>query len=359
MDVKKTRTTNPMAKPLNEEAAGTLGFGNYFSDHMFVMKYSPEKGWHDAEIKPLEDLRFHPAAMGLHYGQEIFEGMKAYRAKDGRVVLFRPYENAKRWNNSCDRMCMPQMDEEMFVGSIKAIVDFDSDWIPHADGTSLVLRPAMVATTASLGVHPSDEYLFFIITSPSGAYYPEGINPVSIYVEDEYIRAAKGGMGFAKTGGNYAGSMKAAKLAEEKGFTQVLWLDGTEKKYVEEVGAMNMMFVIDDTIVTAPLDGTILPGVTRASVLKLAEDKGWKVEERKLSIDEICKAFDEGRLSEAFGTGTAAVVSPVGKLQYKDKEMIINNFETGPKAKELYETLISIQVGELPDPYGWVEDVSR
>lgn len=357
MDIKITRTQNPMAKPLAEEEAGTLGFGNYFSDHMFVMNYSPDKGWHDAEIKPLEDLRFHPAAMGLHYGQEIFEGMKAYCTKDDRMLLFRPYENAKRWNNSCDRMCMPPMDEEMFVEAIRKIVDFDRDWAPHAEGTSLVLRPAMVATTASLGVHPSDEYVFFIITSPSGAYYPEGIDPVSIYVEDEYIRAAMGGTGFAKTGGNYAGSLKAAKLAEEKGFTQVLWLDGIEKKYVEEVGSMNMMFVIDGTIITAPLDGTILPGVTRSSVMQLAKDRGWNVEERKLSIDEICKAYDEGRLDEAFGTGTAAVVSPVGKLQYKDKEMIINDFKTGPKAKELYDSLLSIQIGDAEDPYGWVVEV--
>ena len=357
MDIKVTRTMTPMSKPLAEEKAGTLGFGNFFSDHMFLMNYTKEKGWHDARICPLTDLKFHPAAMGLHYGQEIFEGMKSYRTKDDRMLLFRPYENAKRWNDSAERMCMPQMDEDMFVDSIKAIVDMDRDWAPHAEGTSLVLRPAMVATTPNLGVHPSDEYIFFIITSPSGAYYPEGIDPVSIYVEDEYIRAARGGTGYAKTGGNYAGSLKAAQLAAEKGFTQVLWLDGIEKKYVEEVGSMNMMFVIDGTIITAPLDGTILPGVTRSSVIQLARDKGLKVEERKLSIDEICEAYDAGKLDEAFGTGTAAVVSPVGKLQYKDKEMIINDFKTGPIAKDLYDSLLSIQIGDSPDPYGWMIEV--
>ncbi len=358
MDIKITRTTAPKAKPLAEEAAGTLGFGRFFSDHMFLMDYDEGIGWHDPRIEPYHSLSLDPASAVLHYGQEIFEGMKAYRSKDDRMLLFRPTNNASRWNDSARRMCMPTMSPEMYCEALKAIVKFDSDWAPHAPGTSLVLRPAMIALDPFLGVHPSAKYLFFILCSPSGAYFKNGMAPVSIYVEEEFIRAAPGGTGFAKCGGNYAGSMLASERVAEKGYDQVLWLDGIEHRYVEEVGAMNMMFVIDDTIVTAPLEGTILPGVTRDSVLTLARDAGFKTEERRLAIDEVFRAAHEGRLSEAFGTGTAAVVAPVGKLAYRGEEIIINKGETGPKAAYLYDRLLNIQLGNYEDKYGWVVPVT-
>ena len=354
MEIKITRTTRPVAKPLAQEEAGTLGFGNYFSDHMFLMDYEEGKGWHNARIEPFHRLAIHPAATALHYGQEIFEGMKAYRSKNDEILFFRPRNNAQRWNDSARRMCMPAMDPDLYCQALNALVDLERDWVPHAPGTSLVLRPAMIATDPYLGVHPSKRYLFFILCSPSGAYFKNGLAPVSIYVEEEFIRAAPGGTGFAKCGGNYAGSMLAGERAAEKGYDQVLWLDGKEHKYVEEVGSMNMMFVIDGTIVTAPLDGTILPGVTRDSILTLAKDAGWKTEERKISIDEVYQAAHEGRLDEAFGTGTAAVVSPVGKLCYKGEEIVIHNGEIGPKAAYLYDRLLNIQLGNYEDKFGWV-----
>ena len=354
MEIKITRTTRPVAKPLAQEEAGTLGFGNYFSDHMFLMDYEEGKGWHNARIEPFHRLAIHPAATALHYGQEIFEGMKAYRSKNDEILFFRPRNNAQRWNDSARRMCMPAMDPDLYCQALNALVDLERDWVPHAPGTSLVLRPAMIATDPYLGVHPSKRYLFFILCSPSGAYFKNGLAPVSIYVEEEFIRAAPGGTGFAKCGGNYAGSMLAGERAAEKGYDQVLWLDGKEHKYVEEVGSMNMMFVIDGTIVTAPLDGTILPGVTRDSILTLAKDAGWKTEERKISIDEVYQAAREGRLDEAFGTGTAAVVSPVGRLCYKGEEIVIHNGKIGPKAAYLYDRLLNIQLGNYEDKFGWV-----
>ncbi len=354
MEIKVTHTTKPFAKPIEQEAAGSLGFGNYFSDHMFLMDYEEGIGWHNARIEPYHPLALDPAAAVLHYGQEIFEGMKAYRAKDNRILFFRAKMNAARWNQSAVRMCMPTMDPELYCRALNAIVDIDRDWTPHAPGTSLVLRPAMIALDPCLSVHPSKKYLFFILCSPSGAYYKNGMAPVSIYVEEHYIRAAVGGTGYAKCGGNYAGSMLAAEKAAEMGYDQVLWLDGIEHKYVEEVGSMNMMFVIDGTIITAPLEGTILPGVTRDSIITLAKDAGWKVEERKLGIDEVYQAAHDGRLDEAFGTGTAAVVSPVGRLSYRGEELIINHGEIGPKAQYLYDRLLNIQLGNYEDPYGWV-----
>lgn len=357
MEIKITKTTNPKQKPLAEEAAGTLGFGRFFSDHMFLMDYDEGIGWHDARIEPYHPLSLDPASTVLHYGQEIFEGMKAYRSKDDQILFFRPRNNAARWNASAARMCMPTMDPDMYCEALNAIVSLERDWAPHAPGTSLVLRPAMIALDPYLGVHPSKKYLFFILCSPSGAYFKNGMAPVKIYVEEEFIRAAPGGTGFAKCGGNYAGSMLASERVAEKGYDQVLWLDGIEHKYVEEVGAMNMMFVIDDTIITAPLDGTILPGVTRDSILTLAREAGWKTEERRLSIDEVFQAAREGRLDEAFGTGTAAVVAPVGQLCYKGEEIIIHNGETGPKAAYLYDRLLNIQLGNYEDKYGWVTPV--
>ncbi len=354
MDIKITKTQTPKAKPLAEEAAGALGFGKFFTDHMLLMDYDEGIGWHDARIEPYHPLAIDPAATVLHYGQEIFEGMKAYRSKNDDILFFRARKNAERWNRSAERMCMPQMDPDMYCEALNAIVNLERDWTPHASGASLVLRPAMIAMDPYLGVHPAKKYLFFILCAPSGIYFKNGMAPVSIYVEEEYIRAAPGGTGFAKCGGNYAGSMLASERVAEKGYDQVLWLDGREHKYVEEVGAMNMMFVIDDTIVTAPLDGTILPGVTRDSVLTLARDAGWKTEERKLAIDEVYQAAHEDRLNEAFGTGTAAVVSPVGKLCYKGEEIIINNGEAGPKAAYLYNRLLNIQLGNYEDKFGWV-----
>ena len=354
MEIKITRTTRPFAKPLAQEEAGTLGFGKYFSDHMFLMDYDEENGWHNARIEPYHPLELDPAATVLHYGQEIFEGMKAYRSKNDEILFFRARKNAERWNQSAARMCMPTMDLDMYLEALNAIVNVERDWVPHAYGTSLVLRPAMIATDPFLGVHPSKKYLFFILCSPSGAYFKNGMNPVNIYVEEEYIRAAPGGTGFAKCGGNYAGSLLAAAKAEAKGYEQVLWLDAKEHKYVEEVGGMNMMFVIDDTNITAPLDGTILPGVTRDSILTLAKDAGYKTEERRLSIDEVVQAAHEGRLNEAFGTGTAAVVAPVGKLCYKGEEIVVNNGQTGPKAAYLYDRLLNIQLGNYEDKFGWV-----
>lgn len=354
MEVKITKTTRPFAKPLEQEAAGQLGFGNYFTDHMFLMDYDEGIGWHDARIEPYHDLCLNPAAAVLHYGQEIFEGMKAYRSKDDEILFFRAKMNAARWNQSAERMCMPTMDPDVYCQALNAIVNLERDWAPHAPGTSLVLRPAMIALDPCLGVHPSKRYLFFILCSPSGAYYKNGMAPVSIYVEEQYIRAAPGGTGYAKCGGNYAGSMKAAELVADKGFDQVLWLDAIEHKYVEEVGSMNMMFVIDGTIITAPLEGTILPGVTRDSIITLAKEAGYKVEERHLAIDEVFAAAHAGRLDEAFGTGTAAVVSPVGRLSYRGEELIINGGEIGPKAKYLYDRLLNIQLGNYEDKYGWV-----
>ncbi len=359
MEIKITRTTAPLEKPMEAEKAGTLGFGQYFSDHMFLMEYDEGTGWHDARVEPYHNLSIDPAASVLHYGQEIFEGMKAYRTKEDEILFFRPLMNAARWNQSAKRMCMPTMEPEMYMEALQAVVDVDRDWTPHAYGTSLVLRPTMIALEKSLGVHPAKKYLFFIICSPSGAYYKNGMAPVSIYVEEEYIRAAAGGTGYAKCGGNYAGSMLAGEKAEELGYDQVLWLDGVERKYIEEVGSMNMMFVIDDTIITAPLAGTILPGVTRNSILTLASDAGWKVEERKLSIDEVYEAAREGRLNEAFGTGTAAVVSPVGKLCWRGEELVINGGKIGPKAQYLFDRLLGIQLGNLEDVYGWTKVCER
>ena len=351
LDIKITRTATPKAKPTDETK---LGFGKKFSDHMFVMDYTEGEGWHDARIVPYGPFELDPATVVFHYAQEIFEGMKAYRSKNDEILFFRARKNAERWNQSAARMCMPTMDLDMYLEALNAIVNVERDWVPHAYGTSLVLRPAMIATDPFLGVHPSKKYLFFILCSPSGAYFKNGMNPVNIYVEEEYIRAAPGGTGFAKCGGNYAGSLLAAAKAEAKGYEQVLWLDAKEHKYVEEVGGMNMMFVIDDTIITAPLDGTILPGVTRDSILTLAKDAGYKTEERRLSIDEVVQAAHEGRLNEAFGTGTAAVVAPVGKLCYKGEEIVVNNGQTGPKAAYLYDRLLNIQRGNYEDKFGWV-----
>lgn len=354
MDIKIIKTTTPKAKPQDESK---LGFGKLFSDHMFIMEYDADKGWHDARIEPYHSLTIDPASPVLHYGQEIFEGLKSYRCVDGSVQLFRPEENCIRLNNSAERLCMPAIDVDFNVKAMKALVDVERGWVPKSEGTSLYLRPTMIADGAELGVHPSKRYLYYIICSPSGAYYPRGLAPIRIFVEDKYVRAVKGGVGFAKTGGNYAASLLAAKEASEKGFEQILWLDGVERKYVEEVGAMNMMFVINNTICTAALEGSILPGITRMSILTLAREMGYQVEERKISASELIEAGKSGALQEAFGTGTAAVVSPVGELSYSGESVIINNGEIGAITQKLYDTLTGIQWGKIADTHHWMTRV--
>lgn len=337
-------------KPESEQ---NLGFGKRFTDHMFVAEYTAEKGWHNARIQPYAPFSIDPASPVLHYGQEIFEGLKAYRRADGEILLFRAIENARRMNRSADRMVMPAMDPAMQVEAMERLVDIERDWVPCSEGTSLYLRPTMIADGAALGVHAAPHYYYFIICSPSGAYYANGMKPIRIYIEDTYVRAVKGGMGFAKTGGNYACSLKAAEEANAQGYDQVLWLDGKHNTYVQEVGAMNMMFVIDGKLVTPELDGSILPGITRNSILTMARDRGMEVVETLLSVDELVRAYDEGRLTEAFGTGTAAVVSPVGEITYKGKQMILNGGEIGPVSMSLYEELVGIQRGISEDKRGW------
>lgn len=348
------RTQHPKQKPTDQTR---LGFGNYYTDHMFLMNYDEGKGWHDPRIVPYGPIELDPAAMCLHYGQEVFEGLKAYRTEDGRILLFRPDRNMARLNSSNERLCIPAIDEAFAVEAIKKLVSVDQDWIPTAAGTSLYIRPFIFATEAQVGVHPAQELLFAIILSPVGAYYPEGLNPVKIYVEDKYVRAVRGGMGYTKTGGNYAASLKAQDEAEKVGYTQVLWLDGVERKYIEEVGTMNVFFVIDDEIVTPELQGSILPGVTRMSCIELLKKQGYKVSERRLSIEEVAEAADAGKLKEAFGSGTAAVISPIGELKWDEKVMTINNGEIGTISQHLYDTLTGIQWGKLPDPYGWTVEV--
>ncbi len=334
--------------------SSSLGFGKYFADHMFVMQYRNGTGWHDAAITPYAPFAIDPAAMVLHYGQAIFEGLKAYRGKNGATHLFRPVDNLRRMNASAERMCMPQMPVDEVFEAMRKLVRLDADWVPAAQGASLYIRPTMVATEAALGVRPSNAYTFFIINSPVGAYYPEGFNPVRIYVTDKYVRAVPGGVGFAKTAGNYAASIMAAMEAQSKGFTQVLWLDAVERRYIEEVGTMNIFFLIDDELITPPLTGSILPGITRDSVLRLTRDWGLKVTERKIAIDEVFAANADGRLKEIFGTGTAAVISPVGELHYKGQDCRINNGATGPLAQRLFDEILAIQYGRQEDPYGWV-----
>ena len=335
-----------------------LGFGRYFTDHMFIMDYTEGRGWHDARIVPYGPLTLDPACMVFHYAQEMFEGLKAYRTPDGSIQLFRPDKNIERMNNTNDRLCIPRLDPNDVLDAIKALVAIEEDWVPDVEGTSLYIRPFIIATDVQLGVHPSHTYKLMIILSPVGAYYAEGIKPVKIFVENEYVRAVKGGTGFAKVGGNYACSLIGQKKAEEMGYSQVLWLDGIEHKYIDEVGAMNVFFVIDGKVVTPSLaEGSILPGVTRASCIQLLRDMGYTVEERKLSIDEVEKAYAEGKLNEAFGTGTAAVVSPMGLLDNGKEKMVINNGEIGPIAQKLYDTLTGIQWGKIEDKYSWTVKV--
>ena len=350
LDIKITRTETPKEKPAKGQK---LGFGKIFTDHMFVMNYTEGKGWHDARVVPFQNISLSPAAMVYHYGQEMFEGLKAYRGDNGEAYLFRPDMNAKRANASNDRLCIPRIPEEDFVQAIKEVVAIDKDWIPTEPGTSLYIRPFIIATDEFLGVAPSKTYLFMVILSPSGAYYESGLAPVGIWIEDEFVRAVRGGIGFAKTGGNYAASLIAQQKAHDAGYSQVLWLDGVERKYIEEVGAMNIFFKINGTVITPALNGSILPGITRNSVLELCRSWGYPVEERKISADELIAAQKNGTLEECWGTGTAAVISPVGKLRYVDEVMTINGGSIGELSQKLYDTITGIQTGVLEDPRGW------
>ena len=354
LDIRIERTSSPKAKPADETK---LGFGKIFTDHMFIMDYNPEEGWHDPRIVPYAPIPMDPACVVFHYAQECFEGMKAYRTADDTIQLFRPEKNAERMQSTHDRMCIPPIPVEDFVQAVKALVDVERDWVPHTDGASLYIRPFTIATDVGLGVHASHLYKFMIICAPSGAYYAEGINPVRIYVEDDYIRAAPGLTGFVKCGGNYAASIKAGELAEKKGFSQVLWLDGVERKYVEEVGSMNIFFKIDGKIYTAATVGTVLPGVTRRSCIELMKDWGYEVIEGKLAIQTIMEASRAGKLEEVFGTGTAAVVSPVKELVYEGESAFIGDGKIGPLTQKLYDTLTGIQWGKIEDTKGWTVPV--
>ncbi|MGI5878126.1 MAG: branched-chain amino acid aminotransferase [Christensenellales bacterium] len=352
IEIRKAETL----KPLFEDAS-KLTFGHLFTDHMFTMRYNPEKGWHAPVIEPYRPLELDPSAMVFHYGQTIFEGLKAYRAEDGRALLFRPADNFARMNRSAERMCIPRFDEELAMAGLIELLRLEERWIPTAPGTSLYIRPTIIATDPYLGVRASNTYLFFIILSPVGPYYAEGFKPVRIYVEDEYVRAVRGGTGFTKAAANYAISLLAGEVAKEKGYSQVLWLDGVHRRYVEEVGSMNICFKIGGKIVTPALNGSILPGITRDSVLRLSADMGYPVEERLVEVEELFAAHEQGTLEEVFGTGTAAVVSPVGELRWKDRSVTVGDGQTGPVALALYERLTGIQYGKLPDPYGWSVEI--
>ncbi len=352
MEIKIIENTSP-----KNFVSENLGFGKHFTDHMFLMNYTVGKGWYDARIVPFGNLSLHPAATVFHYGAEIFEGLKAYRTADGNVQLFRPIENVRRMNNSAERLQLPTMPEEDMLQAILEFVKHEKDWVPYGNGESLYLRPFLFGCDEALGVHGIQNSLFVIIASPSGSYYKEGINPVKIMIENDDVRAVRGGTGYAKCGGNYAAANRAGARAEEKGYTQVLWLDGVERKYIEEVGAMNVMFKIDGEIVTPALTGSILPGITRKSCLELLSSKGYRTSERLLSIDELISALEGGKVEEAWGCGTAAVVSPIGKLFYNGKEYLVNDNKIGAVTQELYDTLTGIQWGTLEDKYGWIQKI--
>ncbi len=350
-EINVTRTNAFKPKPEDESK---LGFGKIFSDHMLLINFEEGKGWHDARVVPYGDLSLDPASCVLHYGQEIFEGAKCYRTDKG-FNLFRIRDNFERMNRSAERLGMAQIPVELCLESLLKLLEIDKEWTPHKEGTSLYIRPTMIATDPALGVSASKSYLYYVLLSPSGAYYASGLAPVGIYVEDQLVRAVRGGVGFAKTGGNYAASILAGMKAKHEGYAQVLWLDGVEQRYIEEVGSMNMMFVYDNkTVVTPMLNGSILSGITRDSVLKLARHMGYETEEKRISIEEVISYAKSGKMTEAFGTGTAAVVSPVNKIAYKDEEVGIGDGNIGPITQKLYDTLTGIQFGKLADPFGWI-----
>jgi branched-chain amino acid aminotransferase len=353
LTINKQLTTNPKPKPAPE----TLIFGHTFTDHMFVADYENGKGWHQASIQPYGPLSLEPSIMTFHYAQSVFEGLKCYKADDGGLLLFRPERNFARLNSSNERMCIPKIDEAFALQALYQLLQIERDWVPAAPGTSLYIRPFVFATQASLGVHVSSKYKFMIILSPVGAYYKEGLAPVRIFIEDEYVRAVKGGVGYTKSSANYAISLKGQEKAEQLGYTQVLWLDGVERKYIEEVGAMNVFFKINGELITPQLTGSILPGVTRDSVIRLAQSWGIPVREERISADDLFAAHKAGHLEEALGSGTAAVISPVGVLSRGEQSITISDGKTGALSKKLYDELTGIQYGRRPDPFGWVKKV--
>ena len=347
--IRITRATTKKPKPKDSE----LGFGTVFTDHMFLADFQEEKGWYDPRIEPYGPISLDPATAVFHYAQAVFDGLKAFRGVDGRVRLFRPGKHIERLNNSAKRMCIPPLDPDLAVRSLVELVGLERDWVPSSVGTALYVRPTIIATEPFLGVRPAKSYLYYVILSPVGAYYREGMNPVKILVVDKYVRAAEGGIGDAKTGGNYAASLLAAEEAHAAGFTQVLWLDGVHRKYVEEVGTMNIMLRIGDEVVTPPLAGTILPGVTRDSALTLLREWGVPVSERKMGIDEVIAAAHKGTLREVWGTGTAAVISPVGELSYQGERIVINGGRTGELTARLYQAIVDIQYARVTATRGW------
>ena len=353
MEIKVTRAAQLKEKPESSK----LVFGKCMTDHMLIIDYDEGQGWHDARIVPYGPLQIDPAAKVLHYAEEIFEGLKAYRTADGSIQLFRVMDNIRRMNGSADRLCMPQIPEDMAFEAIKALVEMEQDWVPHEKDTSLYIRPFMIGLDAALGVHSSHHVQFIVVVCPVGAYYPEGLNPVKIYIEDQDVRAVKGGTGMAKTGGNYAASLRAGNRAEKKGYTQVLWLDGVHRKYIEEVGAMNVMFKVNGKILTPDLNGSVLDGITRRSCIQLLKDWGYEVEERRISAEELFEAAKNGTLEEAWGTGTAAVVSPIGELAEGDEKAIINNNQIGEVTQKLYDELTGIQWGRVADPHNWITKI--
>ncbi|MGD9332340.1 MAG: branched-chain amino acid aminotransferase [Desulfobacterales bacterium] len=353
MDITITKAGSLKAKP----DADRLGFGTLFTDHMFNMDYDPEKGWHDPRIEPYAPIPMEPSTMVLHYGQGVFEGLKAYRSGSGGIQMFRPQENFKRLNNSCRLLCIPEFDEGFLLEALKRLLQVEKEWVPDAPETSLYIRPTIIAMDPFLGVRASHTYRFFIILSPVGAYYPEGFNPIKIQVTREHVRAVRGGVGEAKTLGNYAASLLAGDKAHRAGYTQVLWLDGVEKKYVEEVGSMNIFFVLGEELVTPALNGSILPGITRDSVLALGRKWHLTVSERHIAIDEVVEAHEAGHLKEIFGAGTAAVISPVGELNYDGRTLHVGDGKVGPLAQKFYRAITDMQYGLTDDPMGWIVSV--
>ena len=351
MEIKIDNTAPVATKKRPPDAE--LGFGKYTTDHMFVMNYNREAGWHDARIEPYGDLRLDPAAMVLHYNQEVFEGLKAYHLEDGGVGLFRPEKNIERMNASARRMVMPEINPDLFLRALKELILIDRGWIPKSEGTSLYIRPTMIASEAALGVRPAEEYLFYVILGPVGAYYPEGFSPTRIYVSDKYVRAVTGGAGEAKTSGNYGPTLLVQQQAARRGYAQVLWLDAKEHRYVEEVGTSNIFVCIDDQLVTPPLGGTILPGITRDSVIAMAGHWGLNVSQRPVSIEEIIEGCQSGSLTEMFATGTAAVISPVGELGFRGEDHRVGDGKTGELSQKFYDEITAVQYGRKEDPFGW------
>ncbi len=354
LNIRIEKTTQPKPKP----EMSKVSFGTTFTDHMFLMDYSAREGWHGARIVPYGPLPLDPSAAVLHYAMDVFEGFKAYRTAENKIQLFRPQCNIERMNNSADRLSLPRLDPDDVLQAVRALVSLDRDWVPSGAGESLYIRPLLMSVEPDLSLHCTERCLFVIILSPVGCYYKTGLQPVSIAIEDEDARTVRGGTGFAKCGGNYAAAQRAGMRAEQQGISQVLWLDGATKRYIEEVGSMNVMFRLRDEIVTPTLEtGTVLPGVTRRSIIQMLSDEGQEVSERLFPVDEFVAAVETGAIEEAWGCGTAAVVSPIGKLIYQGKEYVIGDGGIGPLSQRLYNELTDIQWGRVPDPHGWIVPV--